>query len=111
MRLDQQGNLQVVDGLEDVRQRVIAGLQFFLAEWFLSTDLGVPYFQSIFTRPVTAALASTVIAAQIRSKPGVTGVGNIQATIDPNTRVFSMSVAIHTPFGSTVIGMSQQILN
>lgn len=34
-------------GLQEIIQRIRVRLQFFKGEWFLNTDHGIPYFQSI----------------------------------------------------------------
>lgn len=40
-------NFVIIDGEENVAQRVKTNLQVFLGEWFLDTTRGVPYYQTI----------------------------------------------------------------
>ena len=70
LQVDETGNLVVVTGLEEVRQRVIERLLFYFAEWPLNTTEGVPYRNDIFRRPINAGLAASIITGQIRSDIG-----------------------------------------
>ena len=104
IRIDQRGNLEVVDGLEDVRQRVLERLRYWLGQWFLTVQDGVPYRPEIFQRSTTAGLAAAIVTDQIRSVEEVTGVSNVVATLDPVTRSMTYSARVSTTQGSMEIG-------
>lgn len=103
LHLDQFGNLAVVSGLEDVRQRVVERLQFFLGTWFLEVDAGVPYRSEVFVRGVSAGLASALVSDHIRATPGVTDVRDVVASINRVDREFSYTATIETPYGETTV--------
>lgn len=44
------GDLVFVENIAYVRQKLKVRLQWFLGEWFLNTDLGLPYFTEILTK-------------------------------------------------------------
>ena len=104
IRLDEFGNLAVVDGLEDVRQRVLERLRYWLGQWFLSVQDGVPYRPEIFQRSTTVGLAAAIVTDQIRTVEEVTGVSRVVATLDPVTRRMTYSALVSTEHGSMEIG-------
>ena len=103
LRLDGRGNLAVVDGLEDVRQRVVMRLKFLFGEWYQNIGLGMPYRSEIFTRPITIGLAESIISNAIRRVPGVTGVAQVRVSIEPVTRRLSYMVRVQTPYGMATV--------
>ena len=103
LRSSQNHNIELVDGLEDVRQRVIQKLRFIFGEWFLNNQLGIPYFQDFFVRPFSVGLASALLTEQVQSVEGVISVNDIFADLDNETRIFTYNVVIVTPFGNTQI--------
>ena len=111
LRVDEMGNLEVVSGIEETRQRVIERLLYYFAEWPLNTTEGVPYRNDIFTRPINAGLASSIISDQIRSVDGVTGVRNVQAILNPTDRRFTYSALISTIYGDFDINTNNIGLN
>lgn len=100
LQVDAQGNLVIVDQLEDVRQRVLFRLRFWLGQWFLQVRSGVPYRPEIFQRPTSVGLAAAVVSDQIRSVDEVTGVSEVFAEIDPLTRKMTYSATVSTRYGS-----------
>ena len=103
LHLDTFGNLAVVQDLEDIRQRTVERLQFWIGQWFLDVGDGVPYRSEVFTRPTNAGLAAALVSDTIREVEGVTGVRDVIASIDAPTRRFSYTATIDTPFGSTTV--------
>ena len=60
----------VSDGAEVV-QHVRTRLLFYREEWFLDTRAGVPYFQSIFVKPVNLPNVESIFKSTILNTPGV----------------------------------------
>ena len=100
IRLDRHGDLLVVDELEDVRQRVLMRLRWWIGQWFLLVRDGVPYRPEIFQRSTSVGLAAAVVSDQIRRVAGVTAVRDVVASIDPTSRLMQYSATIDTLFGS-----------
>ena len=101
--VDGRGNLALATEHEDVRQRVVERLRFWLGEWFLAVNDGVPYYEEIFQRPVSSGVVSRILVEHIRTVEGVTGVSDAQATIDPATRRLQFSATVATNFGSVEV--------
>lgn len=104
IRVTSTGDLEIVDGLENVRQRVIERLRFWVGQWFLRVEDGVPYRPEIFHRPTSVGLAAAVVTSQIRDVEEVTGVANVVAQIDPLSRRMTYSATIMTVYGDMQIG-------
>ena len=109
LRLTPSGDLDVVDGLESVRQGVIQRLLFWSGEWFLAVGEGVPYRAEIFRRPTSAGLAAAVVTEQILGVDGVTGVADVFVTIDPVTRRMSYRANSVTTRYGTLSGIGGEI--
>ena len=99
LRLTPTGDLEVVDGLESVRQRVIESLQTWAGEWYLDRETGVRYRPDIFSRPTSVGLAGAVVSDKIRSIDGVSGVTGVTVEIDPATRRMTYAASGQSPFG------------
>ena len=78
LQLDEHGNLLIVDGLEDVRQRVLFRLRFWLGQWYLlgsrTACPTVPRYSSV--RPPWASRQPSS-PTRSRSLKEVTGVSNV----------------------------------
>ena len=100
IRLDARSGLDVKDGLESLRQRVIEHLKLFRGEYYLDTSRGIPYFDEVFTRPVQPGMVSAVISSGILEKsPEVTGIKDIRLTFDTPSRSVIFEVTVDTVYG------------
>ena len=104
LRLTPTGDLEVVDGLESVRQRVIECLQTWAGQWYLDRETGVAYRPEIFARPTSVGLAGAIVSDKIRSVDGVTGVSGVVVEIDPVVRRMTYKATGDTPFGRFTVG-------
>ena len=41
------GGLELLEGVDEIVQKLDTRLQFFLGEWFLDQRLGIPYYEDI----------------------------------------------------------------
>lgn len=101
--IDANGNLAIATGNTAVAQGIRQALHFWRGQWFINQTEGVPYLDRVFTQPVTAGFASTVIAGAIRNVDGVISVDSVQASIDPLTRKLSYNAKVTTNFGEEEI--------
>lgn len=74
------GDLQIVDGTEGIKQDILQSLRVFLGEWFLNLDVGLPYFQQILVKNPDQGKVDALILATILAVPGVTGVTKFSFT-------------------------------
>lgn len=63
--------LAVVEDSAETLQSVRTRLLFYLEEWFLDIQAGVPYFQEIFTKPVNLANIESILKTKILTTEGV----------------------------------------
>lgn len=84
----------------NVAQRLKITLQTFLGEWFLNTDLGVPYFEAIFGKVVNKSSVDLILQDKILSDPGVIEMVSFDSSIDAS-RTYSMSFRVRTSEGVT----------
>jgi hypothetical protein len=103
--LDKDGNFSPVTGLEGLRQRIQTKLKLWRGEWFLDTSLGIPWRQSIFTRPASPGLASQIITSAILEEEEVTDVRKVSAHIDSATRRFTYSAQVASIYGEFPISV------
>ncbi len=84
---------------ELTRQRVAINLKLYLGEWFADTQLGIPYFQSIFGKGTREA-TDAILKAAIIDTEGVVRLTNFESTIDNSTRAYSVTFKAITETGS-----------
>lgn len=101
--LDPRGNLAIADGVEDVRQRALNRLRFWLGEWYMDQTKGVRYIEQVFGRQVEPALAASAITGKLREVEGVIAVYGVRVEIDPMTRRLSYSARLRTDSGEVEV--------
>ena len=67
-------------------------------EWFLDTDAGVPYLQSIMVKPANLPLAESLIKTTILETPGVDSITSFEMLFDTATRQITVNVTVKTLF-------------
>lgn len=99
LRLDNSGDV-VIDpfdlqlntpGLEAVGQRITITLNTFLGEYFLNTEFGAPWFQTVFRKGVSKNLIDTQIKNVIVAVPGVLQILQYSSSINNTLREMSIS--------------------
>lgn len=90
---------RVVTGPERVAQAVGIRLRCWLSEWFLDLEHGVPYLTGVLgkRRP---EMVEAILRQQILSVDGVRGIQRFTITIDPRTRVATVSFQADTDEGT-----------
>lgn len=92
-RMDDNGDLDIsndtlhaVTGREAIAQEVRIALRFFLGEWFLDLDEGVPYFTDVFGKRKDVGLVRDLFRRRILSVPGVLNVPQLSLEFTPSER-------------------------
>ena len=77
-QLDNEGELQITnnsltltEGVEAIRQHLKARFQLFLGEWFLDTDIGVPWFRDILIKKPSFVVVQEILKNTVLDTPGV----------------------------------------
>ena len=88
-----------VTGVEQVAQLVKCRLLTLLGEWKLDPDLGLPWFEAIFTKNVRPADIEAALANVIRTTKGVRQILSLTVTPDFRTRQLSVSFLVVSVYG------------
>jgi hypothetical protein len=103
---DMQFGNQQADFLRDspdaVAQAVLTRFGLWVGEWFLDTDAGTPYEQSMLGTH-KAQTIEPAIRQRILETEGVTGIVELQLISNPNTRNIQIISTIDTTYGQTEI--------
>lgn len=88
-----------VVGVEQVAQLVKCRLLTILGEWELDTNLGLPWFESIFTKNVRPADIEAALANIIRTTNGVRQLVSLDVNPDYRTRQLAVSFVAASVYG------------
>jgi len=91
----------VEDGAEVV-QHVRTRLLFYLGEWFLDRDAGVPWFQQVFVKPADIANTESLIKAVILRTPGMLILTSFSLDFDRTTRRLSVEFRGETIYDTII---------
>lgn len=95
-------DLALVVDTEALAQRLKTKLQTFKGEWFLDTDFGVPYYQSIFRKGITKDIVDSIIKREIRNVPGVKSIASYNSSLDGRTREYVCNFVVLDDQGAPV---------
>lgn len=93
---------QVKTKTEDLAQRLKIKLQFFVGEWFLDENYGIPYFQEIFVKGTNRDTIDDRFKLAISSEDGVQRLSSYSSSIDRSTRELSVQATVLTTEGDLV---------
>ena len=69
--VDDQGQMVLVTGQEEIREHSGQRLKTFFGEWFLDTTLGIPYFDEIFEKGQNVNDIDAIFINEILATPGI----------------------------------------
>jgi hypothetical protein len=93
-----------IDSPQAVQQAVVTGLRLFLGEFFLDTSAGMPWLTQVIG-PNTRSTYDNAIKNQILSTTGVTGIANYSSSLNPTTRLLTVSVTVQSAYGNIAIAI------
>ncbi len=93
--LDKNGDLVFTNGdvsfTDSVVQAITVRLRWFLGEWKINTDFGVPYYDDVFVKNPNKVLLEERIREEILSVEEVEEVSSVSINIDSNTRAATIN--------------------
>ena len=101
--LDKEGNLALCKDIETVKTAVDCATKTNYGEIVLNTNLGVPYFTTIFTAHPDIELWKSYMKEAILSIPKVLGISYFKTYIDYKTSLLKYAVVINTEYGTEEI--------
>lgn len=90
--LDASGQLLLVENQEETEQFLEQKLRTFRGEWFLNTNLGLPYFDDILVKRPNPTLIEALLTDEILSTPGVLEILEFSLDLDKATRELSLDL-------------------
>lgn len=99
-----QGRNNYLTDIDAVGQNIKTSLLLFKGEWWSDTGDGTPWWQSILgTSNKGIDRINLILQSRILAQPFVTGIQNLQSSIDPSTRTLSFYCEVLTQFGVVVL--------
>ena len=102
-QLDAFGNIRSVYDAEALALRLKQKLLLERGEWFLDATAGVPYRESIITKPMDLGLAVTILNKVLTDDPDVMGLNTVSANINSVTRRMSYSASVRSIYGEAEV--------
>lgn len=93
------GDMQLVDNLDAVEQRIRTRLRFLAGEWFLDTRVGVPYFDDILVKNPNFPDVENILKVEILETEGVEELLSFDSSFDNAARFLSVTCNIRTVHG------------
>jgi hypothetical protein len=90
--------LQIVDGVDEFRQRVLVAISTYLGEWFANTDLGVDFYGTILKRHPDIGLFKNEILKVLSGFEEVLGVNDVKVT-KTNYENYEAKIEVYSIYG------------
>lgn len=104
------GACPVTQKLTDVvSQRLKITLYTFLGEWFLDTDIGVPYFQQIFGKVRSKSTVDLIFQRIIANDPDVIEILSFESDLAATTRGYSMTFQVRVADNTASLPITIQV--
>jgi hypothetical protein len=96
-------DLSIVEGLEQVRQKLNIRLQFFYGEWFLDTTTGAKLYDTVFVKNPNLRVIASMYKATILETPGVKSIIEYNQSYNASTRSLSVFFRVNTIYGELAV--------
>lgn len=84
------------------RQRLFLRLNTWRGEWFLNTEYGVPYLQSILRKNVNKVDIDSIFIAEINNEPLVARIVSFQTELNKENRTYSGTLIVEVAEGDVI---------
>lgn len=92
-------DMVLIDGADSVRQQLLIKLKLWRGEWFLDTEFGTPYLQSILGKQLTLSGAVAALRTSILEVSGVRTITTFSYKYSAQLRTLTVDFSVDTPFG------------
>lgn len=92
-------DLVLVSDAEQVRQQLLIKLKLWRGEWFLDTEFGTPYLQSVLGKQLTLSGAVVALRTSILEVSGVRSITEFTYKYSNSERKLSVAFTVDTPYG------------
>lgn len=102
IHLNAEGDLAVVDALEELRQRIACRLLMFRGEDIFNVRQGIPLTEEILGVALDRTVATSIITSEILSIPEVTSVQRIDVEVEDRHLTY-VAATVTSVFGSITL--------
>lgn len=95
--------ISLVTGEAAIQQQLRIRMQFFMGEWFLDTQTGIPFYRDILIKNPSAALIRDIFRRAILSTPGIVSVEDLTVDFNNSTRTASVAFRATLDTGEALI--------
>ena len=101
--------VQFLTGREEIAQTIRTRLRLFLGEYFRDITIGTPWFQTILVKATTLSSKDAQLRRVIIQTPGVTQIIDFTTDYDIDTRQYTITGQVLTPFGVVSLDLGGNI--
>ena len=84
---------------QEVLQQIRSNLRFFQGEYFLDTTIGIPYWQTLLKKGVSADVIEGIYRQAILDTDGVLQINSLTLTLDNKNRIGTITFLVQTILG------------
>jgi hypothetical protein len=92
-------DILLVNGLDQIRQKLENRLQFFYSEWFLDTTKGVKLYETVFVKNPNLSLIASLFKSTILDTTSVNNILEYNQIYDPIKRKIEINFKVDTIYG------------
>lgn len=85
------GSPSLVTGRDAIAQHLNIAARFFLGEWFLDVNQGLPFFERILVRGYNEADIVQIFRSEIMKIDGITGIQSLDIDVDVEARTMTVT--------------------
>lgn len=93
------GRLKTVDGIDEIKTRIIVGLNTYIGENYRDATYGVDYFNNVFGHEVSDTITQDELKAVIINTRGVTAVTAFNISRPAGSRTANLTAQVQTSLG------------
>ena len=94
-----EGDLQIINEIDALVQKIIIKLKFFFAEWYLDTTKGIKYYESILVKNPDINLIENIFKAAIIEEDEITRIVEFKTDYDVVNRLLSIDFIADSIYG------------
>jgi hypothetical protein len=79
-------NIELIEGIDEIVQKLRIRYQFFLGEWFLDERVGIPYYEKILVKSPNLSDVNSILREVAVTTPGIAEVDRFDSEFDARTR-------------------------
>jgi hypothetical protein len=99
----EQFDFDLVDDTRQIMQNLGIRLRFFLGEWYLNINIGVPYYQFFFIKAPNQIQIESILMEEIVNTRGIIEITKFQADFNERSRRFSVNFGARSISGEELL--------